>query len=350
MELKRRPDIDRFLTRPGPAFRAALIHGRDHGGVRERAQTLAAAVTERPDDPFDVALLSDSDIAAVEGRLEGELQAISMLGGRRLVRLRLGGERGPAERLATEALEGHLAGQFNPDAFFLIESGPLPKTNALRKAAEASPACGAIALFDDDPGDVAQLTREALAADRLALNTEALDTFVARLPHERGVARREIERLIMFLGPGTNRVATLADLEGFFGVEPEASLADAAVDAFGGRHAAAHAGLRRAAQEGESGVAAVRALGFHLSRLRKVAVMQAAGVPAQSAMKSAGVFWKSEKEFLRQLHAWTLAELAPVQADILAADRACKQTASPDRLIAERLALRISLRAKRLNL
>ncbi len=350
MIVQRRPDVERFLAAPPPSFRAAVIHGRDLGIVRERAQALAGVVTAHPDDPFDVALLTEADIVGEEGRLEGELMAVSMMGGRRLVRLRLSGEKGGGDRLAGEALAGHLEGRFNPDAFLLIEAGALGKDSAVRKCAEPAPGCAAIACYEDEPGDLARLTREALAADRLGLNADALELFVGRLPHERGIARREIERLILFLGPGGNRTATAADLSDFLGVEPEASLSDAAIDAFGGRHTAAHAGLRRAAQEGEGGVGAIRAMGGHLARLRRVGVLQAAGSGLQAAAKASGVFWKHEREFLRQAQAWTLAELTPIQGEILAADRASKQTSSPDRLLAERLALRISLRARRLGL
>ena len=350
MIVQRRPDVERFLAGPPNSCRAAVIHGRDIGMVRERAQTLARAVTEHPDDPFDVALLTEADVTGEAGRLEGELMAISMMGGRRLIRLRMSGEKGPADKLAAESLQGHLSGQFNPDAFLLIEAAALGKDSALRKCAEAAPNCAAIACYDDEPGDLARLTREALAADRLGLSADALELFVGRLPHERGVARREIERLILFLGPGGNRTASAAELTGFLGVEPEASLSDAAMDAFGGRHTAAHAGLRRAAQEGEGGVGAIRAMGGHLARLRRVGVLHAAGTGLQAAAKASGVFWKQEREFLRQAQTWTPAELAPIQAEILAADRACRQTGSPDRLLAERLALRISLRARRLGL
>jgi DNA polymerase-3 subunit delta len=62
MILKRRADIERFLKAPDAAVRAALIYGPDLGVVRERAQALAAAATERPDDPFDVALLTETDL------------------------------------------------------------------------------------------------------------------------------------------------------------------------------------------------------------------------------------------------------------------------------------------------
>jgi DNA polymerase-3 subunit delta len=348
--VQRRQDIERFLAAPDPDIHAAVLHGRDHHIVRERAQTLAGAIAERPDDPFNVAVLSEGDLASDEGRLEGELMALSMLGGRRLVRVRIPGDKPALDRLVAAALEEHLRGQFNPDAFFLVESGPLDRSSALRKAAEAAPGCGVIACYDDEPGDFARLARDALAADKLSLTAEALDTFVSRLPHERGVARREVERLVLFLGPGRNATAGLAELDSFFGVEPEASLSEAAFDAFGGRSAAAHDGLRRAAQEGESGVGAVRVLGLHLARLRRVAVLHRAGETLQGAAKSSGVFWKQEREFLRQVRAWTLVELDRVQSDVLAADRACKQAGSPDTLLAERLALSIAGRARRLGL
>jgi len=88
-------------------------------------------------------------------------------------------------------------------------------------------ACAVIACYADDAGGLARFTREALAADKLSLTAEALDLFVSRLPEERGVARQEIARLSLFLGPGAGRVAAPADLADFLGVEPRASLAAA---------------------------------------------------------------------------------------------------------------------------
>jgi DNA polymerase-3 subunit delta len=348
--LNRRPDAERFLSAPPPTVRAALIFGRDLGVVRERAQGLAEKVMARPDDPFDVGLVSDTDLDADPGRLIDELMAYSLMGGRRLVRLRLSSEKASIDRLAAEALQRHADGEFNPEAFFLIEAGDLRRDSALRRAAEKSAAAAAIPCYEDEVGDLARLTREGLAKDKLALTSEALDLFVRRLPGERGVARREIERLALYLGPGSGATGTADDLEDFLGVEPEASLADAAQDAFGGKLAAAQAGLRRAAQEGEGGPAAVRAMSVHLGRLRRTATLRAAGAELAEAAKASGVFWKNEREFLRQARAWDLPTLAEITPELLAADRACKQTGSPDQLIAERLALAIAAKARRLGL
>jgi len=328
--------------------RAAIIHGRDVGLVRERAANLAKAVTANPDDPFDAAHLSEGDVLADPARLEGELAAISMMGGRRLVRLRLSGS--SADRPAAEALERHLAGALNPEAFFLIESETLRNDNPLIKAGKDHEACGIIPCYEEDAGDLARLTREALAREGLILDARALEAFGARLPHDRGVARQEIERLTLFLGPGARGAARLEDLTTFFGVEPDVSLADAALHAFGGRLAAAQADLRRADLEGESGIPAIRALAGHLTRLRRAAQLRAGGTNPQAAAKAVGVFWKSEREFIRQSTAWTAAELTGPQRDIFTADLACRRTGAPDRLLAERLAFAIAGHARRLGL
>jgi DNA polymerase-3 subunit delta len=350
MELKKRPEIERFLQAPPKDVRVVLIHGRDRGVVRERAKGLAAKATANPDDPFDVALLTDSDIESDPARLEGELAALSLMGGRRLIRLRLSGDKTSTDKAVAESAKGHAEGQFNPDALLLVEAGALGRDSVLRKAVEAHKAGIAIACYEDEAGDIARMVRDGLAADKVGLTAEALDLFVSRLPHERGVARQEIERLALYLGPGSGVTAMPADIEPYLGVEPEASLSDAASDAFGGKLAAAHTALRRAAAEGEGGPGAVRAMGFHLGRLRRTLTLAKNGAGLAEAAKASGVFWKTEREFLRQARAWSLEALEPLQTEILNADRACKTTGSPDQLIAERLALTIAGRARRLGL
>lgn len=350
MILSKRPDIDRFLKDPDAAARACVIYGRDRGVVRERAEQLARRVVPDLDDPFGVALLTDADVEADPAKLEGELAALSMLGGRRLVRLRLHSEKAAPDKAAAEALVAHCEGRLNPDAFFLIEAGALGRDSALRKAAEKAAEARVIPCYEDEAGDIARMAREALRADGVGLTSEALEIFVARLPKERGVARQEIERLALYIGPGSGATLGPAELEAFLGVEPDASLFDAAADAFGGRPGPARSGLVRAFAEGETGPAAVRALSQHLGKLRRIITLARSGADMKEAAKSAGVFWKQEREMLRQARAWTLSELDGVQSDLLEADRLCKRAGSPDALLAERALLTVAAKARRLGL
>jgi DNA polymerase-3 subunit delta len=350
MILSKRPEVERFLATPSPGVRAVVIWGKDRGGVRERAQALAAKIAVRPEDPFDVALLTEADVEKDAARLEEELSALSLMGGRRLVRLKLTAEKASVDRLAAEALVRHDQGLLNPDAFLLIEAGALESGSALRRAAEKAPSALSIPIYEDEAGDVARLVREALQKDRVSLSVDALDLFVGRLPRERAVMRSEIERLVLYLGPGSGAQARAEDLTDYFGVEPEASLTDAAEDAFGGRAAKCQSTLRRARAEGESGVAAVRALSLYLAKLRRASLLVVGGATPQEAAKSCRVFWKNEREFVRQLRVWPLQDLEALSTDLLEADEACKQTGTPDHLISERAALAVAGRARRLGL
>ena len=350
MILAKRPEIDRFLKAPDPGVRAVVIHGKDRSGVAERATVLCRTVTPDLNDPFNVTVLTDSDIDGDEARLEEALTALSLMGGRRLVRVRLGSEKASIDKQLAAALKIHADGGYNPDAMLVIEAGALGRDSALRKAAEATKGAAGITCYEDETGDVARMTREALAADKVGLTADALDRFVGRLPRERGLMRQEIERLALYIGPGSGRVIDVPELEAHLGVEPDASLQDAALQAFGGRAAPAQSGLRRAFAEGESPVMAVRQASIHLGKLRRIALLQANGANAKEAAKSAGVFWKQEAEMLRQARNWRLEDLDRVLDSVNAADIATKTTGSPDQLIAERLVLEIAARARRLGL
>ncbi len=350
MILSKRPDIDRFLKAPDASIRAALIHGKDRSGVNERAQVLCRAITPDLNDPFNVTQLTEADIDADAVRLEEALTALSMIGGRRLVRIRLSDSKASVDKTIAAALTAHAEGHYNPDAMLVIEAGALGRESTLRKAAEKATGAAAIACYEDDVGDVARMTREALAAEKVGLSSDALDRFVARLPRERGLMRQEIERLILYIGPGSGRSIDLDELDDHLGVEPDASLSDAALQAFGGRPGPAQSGLRRALAEGESAVMAVRMAAIHLGKLRRINVLQASGVGAKEAAKAAGVFWKQEAEMLRQARAWRLEVLDEVQDSVNAADVATKTTGMPEALIAERLLLEISARARRMGL
>jgi len=348
--LSKRPEIERFLKSPDSHIRAALIHGKDRSGVQERAVALCKTVTTDLNDPFNVTSLTDADIDADPIKLEEALTALSMLGDRRLVRVRLGDPKASVDKAVAAALTAHAEGQYNPDALLVVEAGALGRESALRKAAEKASGAAAIACYEDEVGDVARMTREALSADKVGLNSDALDRFVARLPRERGLMRQEIERLILYIGPGSGRTIDLEELEKHLGVEPDASLSDAALQAFGGRAGPAQAGLRRALAEGESAVMAVRMVSIHLGKLRRINILQANGQGAKEAAKAAGVFWKQEAEMLRQARSWRLEVLDEVLNSVNTADVATKTTGMPEHLIAERLLLEIAARARRMGL
>ena len=81
-------DADRYAAHPPKNVAAFLVFGQDAGLVRERAETLMKTVVDDLNDAFRVADLDDSTLMSDPARLSDEAAAISMLGGRRVVRVR----------------------------------------------------------------------------------------------------------------------------------------------------------------------------------------------------------------------------------------------------------------------
>ena len=125
-------DIDRFVANPDPAAQVILIFGPDQGLVRERANRLAKTVLDDLSDPFRMTDLSDTDLKQDPARLADEAAAISMMGGRRVVRVRHAGD--SLSKTVKSFLE-------NPagDALILLEGGELTPRSSLRKILEAAP-------------------------------------------------------------------------------------------------------------------------------------------------------------------------------------------------------------------
>src|SRR5450755_3189155 len=82
---------DRFMASPPPSLVAALVYGPDQGMVRERAGRLAKSVVPDLNDPFRVAELDGATLDSDPARLWDEAAALSMIGGRRVVRVQAAG-------------------------------------------------------------------------------------------------------------------------------------------------------------------------------------------------------------------------------------------------------------------
>src|SRR6516164_5443397 len=152
--------IAAFLQRPDPVIRAVLLYGPDEGLVRERAAAVARSVCPDLKDPFRVAELTASVLAADPARLADEAAQLSLTGGRRVVRV--GGAGDALAKLFADFLKSSPG-----EAFVIVEAGELPARAALRRVFEDAPHAIAIGCYPDTPRDLAALVREMLAAHRV---------------------------------------------------------------------------------------------------------------------------------------------------------------------------------------
>jgi DNA polymerase-3 subunit delta len=202
---------------------AVLVFGSNSGLVRERADACAQSVVGDLKDAFRIADLGADVLRKDPARLGDETGAISMFGGRRVVRV----------RDATDGLS-ELLGTFvsDPagDAFVVVEAGELSKTSSLRKVFEGSKKAGAIECYDDRPEDTARIIREALDAIGWKAEPDALAYLSEALQADRRLLRSELDKLGAYLGPGKKGTLTRAEAMTLIG-ESGAVEADEIADA-----------------------------------------------------------------------------------------------------------------------
>lgn len=314
--------LGEFLRRPPPHLRAALFFGPDNGLVRERADQLAQAVCPDLADPFRVAELTAALLAADPARLADETAQLSLVPGRRVVRLREAGD--ALAPVLADCLE-HGAGE----ALVVVEAGELAARSSLRRLFEDAKNAAAIGCYPDDARELAGLVRETLAAHDIRASRDAVQYLVEHLGGDRLLTRSELEKLTLYAGDGGS--VDLAEAQAAIGDSALISLDDAVTAAAEGEPAALDRALDRVFEEGESAVTVIRALLRHLQRLYGLLAELEAGKPAEQVLRGARppIFFRRQESFRRQLQRWTTARLRPALAAAAEAEFRMKQTGLP---------------------
>ena len=328
--------IGAFLRNPPPPeLLAVLLYGPDEGLVRERARLLAGRIVEDIQDPFRVAALSGMDLKADPALLADEAAAISLTGGRRLVRLRSAGDEcAPALQAA---LDGPAA-----DALIVVEAGDLSPHSALRRLAESHSRAAALPCYADDGDTVARLVEHAVRGGGARIEPDALAFTAEHLGNDRMATRMEAEKLALYAGEGGT--ITLEDAVACIGDSAALSLDDIAFAVGAGDLAALSSALDRAAAEAAAPVSILRAVGRHFQRLDTAQALIAAGADAPGTMTRLRppVFFKRREAFRSQLRRWPQSRILAALARLNRAEIDCKTTGLPDRAIAERVLIELA--------
>jgi DNA polymerase-3 subunit delta len=325
-----------FIEKPTGKVRIALIFGGDPGLVSTSADQLAERWVPGI-DPFNIVKLSDEDLKRDPQQLADELVARSLLGGDRLVRLRIDKETGA--KPAIEILGDIEKGILNPEATWIIEGGDLGKTSKLRGAFEASDAAHALQLYADDEATVGDFVTRRLAAAGVNIEPDALAAFVAELPGDRRLALSELEKLELY-AVGLGRAVTAQDVALLASAEQPRGADDAADAAILGDTAQATLSINRYLDAGGNPISALRTLHFRMLR-----VLDAIASNAGSGMRlRPPIFDKEWPPFARAMRDWRAAAVQRVFNRLYEAEKSCKQAGAPSDAILRNLIHRIATR------
>ncbi len=334
---------DGFCKAPPKACGVLVIYGPDQGQVKDRARAACVSVLDPPDDPFRVADLTMADLAETPSRLMDEAATLDLMGGRRLVRLR--GATDACAAGVKAVVEADLAA----DCLVVVEAGELGPASKLRKLAEQAPNAAAVPCYLPDAGGIARFIADSLAAAGLGVDRDAEQALVDNLIGDRDIARRELEKLALYMGGGSETRVGLADVEAVIGDMRDRTLDDAVFAACDGDMATANRVCERLIAEGTSEVAILRAAQRHLMRLMEAASAVAAGQSPDQAMAKLRppVFFKLQDRFRRQMDRWRRQSLLNALERLAEAEAQCKRTGMPAATLTSRVLFQIASLARR---
>ena len=331
-----------FLKKPDPKIRGVVVYGNDDGLIAERAAQLARGVCEDLKDPFRVVDIAGEVLKGDPARLADEFGAMSLMGGRRVIRVRPAGEESVA---ALENLVAATAG----DALIVLEGGNLTPRSGLRTLAETEATLAALPCYMDNSEALEGLVESAARAQGMTVEADALDWIVERLGGDRGQTRSEIDKLLLYKASDADKTITLEDAMAVLGDTAAIGVEDVIGATFDGELVALDRALDRVFAEGGNAVQLVRSLQRHADQLHLVSGHARAGGNLEAAMFKARGLPRGgpvRQRFERHLRSWPLPRLGSALQVILEAEIQCKSTGLPDQAIARRLCLALASAAR----
>lgn len=269
--------------------------------------------------------------------LGDELVARSLMGGERLIRVRV--DKDASSKYLLEILTDIDKGSLTPEAFWIIEAGELNKTNKLRVGFEESKSAIALQLYADDEATVADLVTKRLAAAGVAIEPQALALFVADLPGDRRLALSELEKLELY-AVGLGRSISQADVSQLASAEQPRGADDAADAAILGDAPQATLSINRYLDAGGNPISALRTLHFRMLR-----VSDAVASNAGTGMRlRPPIFDKEWPPFSRALRDWHAPVIHRAFTRLYEAEKSCKQAGAPSDAIIKNLIHKIATR------
>jgi DNA polymerase-3 subunit delta len=343
LEVKGR-QVEAFVKAPPPGLRLALFYGPDQGLSRERADAIARHVCADLTDPFRVADLAASDVKSDPARLGDEAAAISMLGGRRVVRIR------DADHATSKVVEAFLEDPPG-DALVVVEAGDIGKGALTRAVESAGAEAAVIACYPDEGEDLRSLIVATLKAEGLMVSADALGDLTARLGDDRRMTRGELAKLALFKGPDGARKGqvTREDVEAALGVEAEADLGEIADACGGGDIEALDDCYARAIAGGETAPGILRTVMMHMQKLHLAAALVDEGLEPERAADKAfpRLLWKRKGAIQRQIRAWSPDTAMRAIEQLADAEILTRRTEIPADAVTGRALLLIAAQARR---
>lgn len=331
----RASEIPRFTGRDCLSRRLFLIFGPDEGGVRMRADQIAATFAKQSKDSLERLDFEAEALNTDPGKLMDEAQAFSMFSASRLITISSAGK-------LSKALWSLLLETSGLETPVLLLADELAKTAAIRTAFESHDQAVAIACYPASRAEIQALIEERVKASGLGITAAAAAALGDLVGSDLALTERELEKLILYCH---GRVAIEVDDVATMLVDTsELGPAEAIDRAFEGKLEEVESATLRCFAEGiaPSGLIAM-ALG-HAGLLRRLAM---AGGNLEAAFRTERIYFKRQDRIRTQHKLWPIDQLGRA-IDILAQTQAqMRRTPAIEETVTVRALWSIALASRR---
>lgn len=315
-------DIDHFVKSPPSDIKAVLIYGPDQGLVKERSKLIGKTVVPDLSDPFLVTPLGNDDLIDDPSRLNDEANALSMMGGRRLIIV------SNADDKATQACKNTIE-DANFDSLVIIEAGELGPKSPLRVLFEKEKNVAALPCYVEDGKALDYTLRNLIESHGKSASRDAIAFLLQNIQGDRMIIQSEIDKLCLYVGD--KKVIEYEDCLEIIGARGTTGFAQITFAVASGNIKELSAKLHQAFDEGFPPQALIRGMQNHLKRLYQAKVYVQSGKTPKEAMESIHpkVFFKEQPSFQAQIAKWSLPRIERALGYLLEIDKETKTTNIP---------------------
>jgi DNA polymerase-3 subunit delta len=313
--------IGRSVDHPDSRIRFYLFLGPDEAQSRALATRLLEALSAQK------SVFAGAAVKANPGLLADEAAALSLFGDRRLIWIE------PAGNEIVEGLQALLSAESVESPVAAI-AGALPKSSALLKLAESSPAALAFTAYVPEGDEAVRMVIDVGRRFGLKISPPVAARVAEACSKDQAIITQELDKFASYAGASPHSPKELEheaiDAVGVGAGEGDfLRFADLALL---GELAELSADIARLPSGGSEAIPAVRSLQRRLLMLAPARARIERGERVEAVMASFGraLFWKDKDAVAKMLRTWTADELATVAERVGTLERNLIFTEAPE--------------------
>lgn len=323
--------IDHFVKSPDKFIKSVLLYGPDVGLVSIRAKDLMSSIVPDVNDYFNRVDINYNDIKDNLSVFYDEISSISLLGGRKVIKLR-----DMPTKPINEIVD--FIKCYDGDNFIVCTSSDIKPTSILRKTFEKEKHLASIPCYKDDSNSIKNIIRETLRKENYKFDNQLVEYLSLNFSGDRMVIINELEKLITYVGKDVNKIE-IDDVVKSIGNANEVSIENLYYAVASQNSSLIDKNLNLALQESVPAIMIIRSCLNYFVKLHSIkSESMATNISIEKVISSIRppVFFKQVPILRTHLSKWRIESINKIISSLIDLEKECKSSTYSDELILKR--------------